>query len=42
VLAFSGWMGGSKVFTGTVRRLIGLLGAEPVAAIDADEPRDRG
>jgi len=36
VLAFSGWMDGGEVSTGTVRRLVRLLGAEPVAEIDAD------
>jgi hypothetical protein len=36
VLGFSGWMDGGDVSTGTVRRLVGLLGAEPVAEIDAD------
>jgi proteasome assembly chaperone (PAC2) family protein len=36
VLAFSGWMDGGDVSTGTVRRLVDLLGAEPFAEIDAD------
>jgi len=36
VLAFSGWMDGGEVSTGTVRRLVGLLGAEPVAEIDPE------
>ena len=36
VLAFSGWMDGGAVSTGTVRRLVDLLKAEPLAEIDAD------
>src|SRR5687768_13745914 len=36
VLAFSGWMDGGDVSTGTVRRLVDLLGARPVAEIDPD------
>jgi proteasome assembly chaperone (PAC2) family protein len=36
VLAFSGWMDGGDVSTGTVRRLVGLLGARAVADIDPD------
>jgi proteasome assembly chaperone (PAC2) family protein len=36
VLAFSGWMDGGDVSTGTVRRLIDLLGAESVAEIDPE------
>jgi len=36
VLAFSGWMDGGDVSTGTVQRLIDLLGAEPVAEIDPE------
>ena len=36
VLAFSGWMDGGDVSTGTVQRLAGLLGADPVAEIDAE------
>ncbi len=36
VLAFSGWMDGGDVSTGTVRRLVDLLGAEPVAEIDPE------
>ena len=36
VLAFSGWMDGGDVSTGTVRRLIDLLGAEPFAGIDPE------
>ena len=34
VLAFSGWMDGGDVSTGTVRRLVDLLGAKPFADID--------
>src|SRR6266480_3831508 len=34
VLAFNGWMDGGDVSTGTVRRLVDLLGARPVAEID--------
>jgi hypothetical protein len=36
VLAFTGWMDGGDVSTGTVRRLIGLLDAPVVAEIDPD------
>ena len=36
VLAFEGWMDGGDVSTGTVRRLIELLDARPIAAIDPD------
>jgi len=36
VLAFSGWMDGGDVSTGTVRRLVDLLGAEPFAEIDPE------
>src|SRR5262249_54285161 len=36
VLAFTGWMDGGDVSTGTVRRLVDLLGAPPVAEIDPD------
>ncbi len=36
LLALGGWMDGGEVSTGTVRRLIEQLGAEPVAQIDAD------
>ncbi len=36
VLAFTGWMDGGDVSTGTVRRLVDLLGAQPVAEIDPD------
>src|SRR5205085_3684017 len=36
VLAFTGWMDGGDVSTGTVRRLVDLLGARPVADIDPD------
>lgn len=36
VLAFSGWMDGGDVSTGTVRRLIDLLGARSVAEIDPE------
>src|SRR3954470_20177743 len=36
VLAFSGWMDGGDVSTGTVRRLVDLLGARPVADIDPE------
>jgi proteasome assembly chaperone (PAC2) family protein len=36
VLAFSGWMDGGDVSTGTVRRLVDLLGAKPIAEIDPD------
>jgi proteasome assembly chaperone (PAC2) family protein len=36
VLAFGGWMDGGDVSTGTVRRLVALLGAPAVAEIDPD------
>ncbi|MCA9268475.1 MAG: PAC2 family protein, partial [Planctomycetales bacterium] len=36
VLAFTGWMDGGDVSTGTVSRLVELLGAEPFAEIDAE------
>ncbi len=36
VLAFSGWMDGGDVSTGTVKRLIDLLDAQPMAEIDSD------
>src|ERR1700752_499974 len=36
VLAFTGWMDGGEVSTGTVRRLIDLLSARPIAEIDAE------
>jgi proteasome assembly chaperone (PAC2) family protein len=36
VLALSGWMDGGDVSTGTVRRLVDLLGARPIAAIDPE------
>lgn len=36
VLAFTGWMDGGDVSTGTVNRLIDLLGAEPFAEIDPE------
>jgi proteasome assembly chaperone (PAC2) family protein len=36
LLAFSGWMDGGDVSTGTVRRLIDLLGADPLAEIDPE------
>jgi proteasome assembly chaperone (PAC2) family protein len=36
VLAFSGWMDGGDVSTGTVRRLVDLLGALPIAEIDPE------
>lgn len=36
VLAFTGWMDGGDVSTGTVRRLVGLLDAPVVAEIDPD------
>lgn len=36
VLAFSGWMDGGNVSTGTVERLVHLLDAEPFAEIDAE------
>jgi proteasome assembly chaperone (PAC2) family protein len=36
VLAFSGWMDGGDVSTGTVQRLVDLLGGRPVAEIDPE------
>lgn len=36
VLAFSGWMDGGDVSTGTVERLIDLLKAQPIAEIDGE------
>jgi len=36
VLAFSGWMDGGDVSTGTVERLVHLLSAEPIAEIDPE------
>lgn len=36
VLAFSGWMDGGDVSTGTVRRLVHLLDAQPLADIDPE------
>jgi proteasome assembly chaperone (PAC2) family protein len=36
ILAFSGWMDGGYVSTGTVQRLVDLLGARAVADIDPD------
>jgi proteasome assembly chaperone (PAC2) family protein len=36
VLAFSGWMDGGDVSTGTVRRLVDLLGARHIAEIDPE------
>jgi len=36
VLAFTGWMDGGDVSTGTVKRLVHLLQAEPVANIDPE------
>ena len=36
VLAFSGWMDGGDVSTGTVRRLVDLLDAQPFAEIDGE------
>ncbi len=36
VLAFSGWMDGGDVSTGTVERLVDLLGARPFAEIDPE------
>ncbi len=36
VLAFSGWMDGGDVSTGTVERLVHLLGADPFAEIDPE------
>jgi len=37
VLAFSGWMDGGNVSTGTVDRLVEVLGAEELAMIDSDD-----
>src|SRR5271169_5816653 len=36
VLSFTGWMDGGNVSTGTVRRLVDLLGARPIAEIDPE------
>src|SRR5262245_36431211 len=36
VLAFTGWMDGGDVSTGTVRRLVEHLGARPIAEIDPE------
>src|SRR5436309_14400329 len=36
VLAFTGWMDGGDVSTGTVRRLVDLLDAKPIAEIDPE------
>jgi proteasome assembly chaperone (PAC2) family protein len=36
VLAFTGWMDGGDVSTGTVRRLVDLLEAKPIAEIDPE------
>lgn len=36
VLAFTGWMDGGDVSTGTVERLVHLLGAKPFAEIDSE------
>lgn len=36
VLAFAGWMDGGDVSTGTVKRLVHLLDAEPIAEIDPE------
>ena len=36
VLAFTGWMDGGDVSTGTVKRLVHLLGAKPFADIDPE------
>jgi proteasome assembly chaperone (PAC2) family protein len=36
VLAFSGWMDGGDVSTGTVERLVHLLSARPIAEIDSE------
>lgn len=36
VLAFSGWMDGGDVSTGTVKRLVELLHAEPIGEIDPE------
>ncbi len=37
ILALAGWMDGGDVSTGTVRRMIELLGATPVADIDPED-----
>jgi proteasome assembly chaperone (PAC2) family protein len=37
VLAFTGWMDGGDVSTGTVKRLVDLLGAKPFAEIDPEQ-----
>lgn len=36
LLAFTGWMDGGEVSTGTVKRLVEELGAEPVAEIESE------
>ena len=36
VLAFSGWMDGGDVSTGTVKRLVHLLEAQPIAEVDPE------
>src|ERR1700686_923210 len=36
VLAFTGWMDGGDVSTGTVRRLVDLLEAPPIAGLDPE------
>ena len=36
VLAFTGWMDGGDVSTGTVKRLVDLLDADPVGEIDPE------
>jgi hypothetical protein len=36
VLALNGWMDGGDVSTGTVQRLVDLLGARPIAEIDPE------
>jgi predicted ATP-grasp superfamily ATP-dependent carboligase len=36
VLAFTGWMDGGDVSTGTVKRLVHLLDAQPIAEIDPE------
>src|ERR1700732_5209953 len=36
VLAFTGWMDGGDVSTGTVQRLVDLLEARPIADIDPE------
>src|SRR5437764_14904723 len=36
VLAFSGWMDGGDVSTGTVQRLVDLLEARPIADIEPE------